>query len=149
MSIWMPVIAMVLAQTAPSAEAEALGVRLAETGTLAALLPTVAAKERDDLLARHADWSEADKAALRATADEVAKAGIARLTAAIGHGYAARLSVEDLRAAVAFNESPAGKHWREATPGAVMQAMATLGEMNLAEDTRKAFCAKTGKLCAN
>jgi hypothetical protein len=145
--IWISLIAIVMAQTAPSAEAEALGVRLAETGTLAALLPAIAAKEREDLVAAHPELSDAEKTTLRATADEVAKAGTARLSAAIGHGYAARLSIEDLRALVAFNEASAARHWREATPGAVMQAMATVGEMNLAEETRVAFCKKTGKLC--
>lgn len=145
--IWAPLIALALAQTAPGAEAEALGVRLAETGTLAALLPAVVAKDREALVAAHPELSEADKAALRATADAVARAGIARLTAAIGHGYAARLSLDDLRALVAFNESPAAKHWREATPDAVMQALAAVGDMNFQEDARKAFCARTGKLC--
>jgi hypothetical protein len=147
MSLWMPLIAIVMAQTAPSPEAEALGVRLAESGTLAAMLPAVTAKERDEAIAQHPDWSDADKATYRVVADEVAKAAIARLTAAIGHGYAAKMSVEDLRAAVAFNESPAGRHWREATPGAVMEAMAALGAVDLGGETRKAFCAKTGKLC--
>jgi hypothetical protein len=147
MSLWMPLIAIVMAQTAPSAEAEALGVRLAETGTLAALLPAVVARDREEMITAHPELSDADKTALRATADEVAKAGIARLTAAIGHGYAAKLSVEDLRALVAFNETPAARHWREATPAAVMQALAVVGDMNFQADTRKAFCAKTGKLC--
>lgn len=147
MSIWMPLVAVLMAQTAPSAEAEALGVRLAETGTLAALLPAIVAKDREALVAEHPELSDADKAALRATADEVAKAGIARLTAAIGHGYAAKLSIEDLRALVAFNQSPAARHWREATPAAVAQALAAVGEMNFQADARKAFCAKTGKLC--
>lgn len=136
-----------LAQTAPGAEAEALGVRLAQTGTLAALLPTITAKEREEMVARHPELSDADKAALRATADDVAKAAIERLTAAIGHGYASRLSVEDLRALVAFNESPPARNWRKATPGAVMEAMQSVGEMHLAEETQAAFCKKTGKLC--
>jgi hypothetical protein len=140
-------LAMVLAQTVPSAEAEALGVRAAQTGTLAALLPSIAGKERDDLLAAHADWSDADKASLRETADGVARAALDRLTAAIGHGYATRLSVEDLRALVAFNESDAGRHWRAATPGAVMEAIAAVGQLNLGADTRAAFCKKAGKLC--
>jgi hypothetical protein len=145
--IWVPLIAIAMAQAAPGAEAEALGVRLAQTGTLAALLPSVAAKERDELIAQHADWSDADKAALRETADDVAKAAVDRLTTAIGHGYATRLSVEDLRALVAFNESDAGKRWRAATPGAVMGAIAALGQLNLGAETRAAFCKKTGKLC--
>jgi hypothetical protein len=145
--IWMPLVAILMAQTAPGAEAEALGLRLAQTGTLAALLPSIAAKEREDLVAAHPELSDADKATLRATADDVANAGMSKLSAAIGHGYAARLSIDDLRALVAFNESPAAQHWREATPGAVMQAMAAVGELDLGKNTRAAFCKKTGKLC--
>jgi hypothetical protein len=147
MSMWMPLIAIAMAQTAPSAEAEALGVRLAQTGTLAALMPVIVAKDLDELVAEHPDWSEADKAGLRATADELAQAGIARLTAAIGHGYAQKLSLEDLRALVAFNEGPVAKRWRDATPGAVMQAMTAVGQMDFKADARKAYCAKTGKGC--
>jgi len=147
MTLWMPLLAIVMAQTAPSAEAEALGVRLAQTGTLAALLPAILAKEREELAAEHPEWSDADKAALRATADEVGRAGIARITAAIGHQYARQLSIEDLRALVAFNEGPAAARWRAATPGAVMQAMASAGDLDFKGDTRKAYCARTGKGC--
>jgi hypothetical protein len=145
--IWMPLLALALAQTAPSAEAEALGKRLAETGTLAAILPEIVAKDREELVAQHPELGEADKAALRASADEAARAGIDRLLGAIGHGYAERLSVEDLRALVAFNEGAAAKRWREATPGAVGAALGSLGDLNLKADALKLFCAKTGKLC--
>lgn len=145
--MWMPLLALALAQAAPSPEAEALGRRLAETGTLAAILPMIVAQNREQLVAEHPDWSDADKAALRATADEVARAAIDRLMAATGHAYAARLSVADLRALVAFNESEAAQHWRAATPAAVMEAMARIGDLNFNAETMKAFCARTGKGC--
>lgn len=147
MSPWTAVAALLLAQAAPDAEAEALGRRLAEAGTLAAILPAIAAKDREELVAEHADWSDADKAVLRETADATARAGIDRLMAAIGHGYATRLSLEELRALVAFNETPAAKRWREATPQAVMEAIGAIGELDLKGDTRKAVCARIGKLC--
>ncbi|MEI9851228.1 MAG: DUF2059 domain-containing protein [Sphingomonas sp.] len=145
--MWMPVAALLLVQAAPDAEAEALGRRLAEAGTLAALLPAIVAKDREELVAEHPDWSDADKAVLRETADTVAGAGIGRLMAAIGHGYATRLSIEELRALVAFNETPAARRWRDATPGAVMEALPAIGELDLKGDTRKAVCARIGKLC--
>lgn len=150
MKLWIVAAAALMAQGAPSAdsEAETLGRRLAEAGTLAALLPTIAAKEREELVAEHPEWNAADKAALRETADIVAKAGIERLMAATGHAYAARLSVEDLRQLVAFNESPVAKRWRDATPGAIMEAMGKVGTLDFKGDTRKAFCGRTGKLCA-
>jgi hypothetical protein len=143
--IWL--LALALAQAVPSPEAEALGKRLAEAGTFAALLPSIVAKNGDELVAEHPDWSDADKAALRATADEVANAGIDRLMTAIGHGYATRLSIEELRALVAFNEGAAARRWREATPAAVGEAMAGLGALDLKADVRQAFCARTGKGC--
>jgi len=140
-------LAAALAQTAPTPEAETLGKRLAETGTLAAVLPMIVAKDREALVAEHPDWSDADKAALRATADEVAKAGIDRLMAATGHAYATRLSIADLRVLVAFNESEAAKHWRAITPAAVMEAMGKVGDINFKEEAARAFCSKTGKGC--
>ncbi|MEI9926512.1 MAG: DUF2059 domain-containing protein [Sphingomonas sp.] len=147
--MWIALLALGLAHVAPSPspEAEALGRRLAETGTLAAVLPMMVAKDRDALVAEHADWSDADKAALRATADAVAKAAIDRLMAATGHAYAERLSVEDLRALVAFNESDAARHWRAATPAAVTEALSRVGDINFQHEAAKVFCAKTGKGC--
>lgn len=149
LSLWL--IAIALAQTTPgsgpSAEAEALGVRLAQTGTLATMMPAILTKEREELVAEHPDWSDADKAALRAAADGVAQAAIARINAAIGHQYAQRLSVEDLRVLVAFNEGPVATRWREVTPVAVMQAMGEAGDLDFKGDARKAYCAKTGKGC--
>jgi hypothetical protein len=140
-------LALALATPDPDAEALALGRRLAETGTLAALLPAVTAKETEELVAEHSDWSDADKAVLRRMAGEVSADGLGRLMAATGRAYATRLSIEDLRVLVAFNEGDAAKHWRDATPGAVMEAMAKVGELDFKANTRKAFCARTGKGC--
>lgn len=146
--IWMmPVLALALVQTAPSPEAEALGKRLAETGTLAALLPMIVAKDRESLIAEHPELSDAEKATLRETADQVARAGIDRVMAATGHAYAVTLSVEDMRVLVAFNESEPAIRWRAATPGVIAAAMTDVGDLNFQMDAIKAFCAKTGKLC--
>jgi hypothetical protein len=139
--------ALALALPDPSAEALALGRRLAETGTLAALLPAITAKETEELVAEHPEYSEADKAALRRIAGEVSESGRGRLMEATGRGYATRLTIEDLRALVAFNEGAAARHWRDATPGAVMEAMASVGQLDFKADARKAFCARTGKGC--
>ena len=148
----MPLLALALGQSTPapvppSPEAEALGKQVAETGTLAAVLPMIVAKDREQLVAEHPELSDADKAALRASADAAAATAIDRLLTAIGHGYAQKLSVGDLRAVVAFNTSPAAKRWREATPAALMGAMGEIGDINLQQAALKDFCAKTGKLC--
>lgn len=138
-----------LAGQDPTPEALALGRRLAETGTFATLIPGVVADEREKLVARFPELSDADKALLRATADETSKVQVDRLMDAIGRGYAEKLSLEDLRALVAFNDSPAAQHLRVATPQAMMRAMNSVGDPNFQENARKAFCAKTGKACEN
>jgi hypothetical protein len=148
--MWMPLLALALVQAAPappSPEAEALGKQVAETGTLAAVLPMIVAKDREQLVAEHPELSDADKTTLRASADAAAAAAIDRLLTAIGHGYARNLSVEDLRAVAAFNTSPAAKRWRAATPVALASAMGEVGDINLQQAALKDFCAKTGKLC--
>jgi hypothetical protein len=143
----MLMLALALFAQDPSPEALALGKRLAETGTLAAMLPMVIAEQREELIAEHPEWSDADKAAMRKLADEMAEDGRRRLIAAIGRGYAERLSVADLRVLVVFNEGEAAKRWREATPGAVAAAMQAFGGVGFKDEARATFCAKTGKGC--
>jgi hypothetical protein len=140
-------LALLLATPDPGAEALALGRRLAETGTLAALLPAITAKETEELVAEHPDWSDADKAALRRVARAVGIDGFERLMTATGNAYASRLTIEDLRTLVAFNEGDAARRWREATPAAMLEAMAKVGELDFKADARKAFCKETGKGC--
>jgi len=139
--------ALALLAPDPTPEAMALGKRLAETGTLAALLPVILAKETEELVAEHPEYNDADKAALRATAAEQGRAGVDRLMTATGRAYANKLSVEDLRVLVAFNEGEAGVRWRAVTPGAIVAAMTEVGQLDFKGDARKAFCAKTGKGC--
>lgn len=143
----MSMLALILLIQDPSAEQIALGRRLAEAGTLAALLPIKVASDTEELLAEHPEWSDADKAALRATAGEQAEAATERLIDATGRAYAARLSIEDMRVLVAFNDSPLAKRGRAATPAVILETMAKVGELDFKGDTRKAFCAKTGKGC--
>jgi hypothetical protein len=143
----MLLYALALLSPDPTPEALALGRRLAESGTLAALLPIKVRQETEELVAEHPDYSDADKAALRAVAAEQARAGTEVLLAATGRSYAETLSIDDLRVLVTFNDSAAAKRWREATPAAIAAAMGA-GEFDFKGDTRKAFCARTGKGCA-
>jgi hypothetical protein len=131
----------------PSAEALALGKRLAEAGTLAALLPIKVEQETEELVAEHPEYNEADKSALRAVAAQQGSVGIDRLMDATGRAYANALSLEDLRVLVAFNEGAVAKRWRDATPAAIIPAMGVAGQLDFKGDTRKAFCARTGKGC--
>lgn len=144
----MLILALALLVVAdPTAEALALGKRLAETGEIAGLLPAMVEKDREQLINAHPEWSDADKAAFRKTADRVAAKGTGRLMEAIGRVYAEKLSIEDLRRLVAFQESDAGKRWRAVTPAAVMEGARVAGEMDFQKDVLAAFCAETGKGC--
>lgn len=142
------IAALLLLAAAPTAEAEALGLRLARAGTLATLLPLMEAKETDEIVAQHKELSAAEQAELRATAHQVASAGAERLFAAEGRAYAAELSVEDLRALVTHAESPAAGRLRTAMPKVITTTMQAAGGMDFKKDALAAFCAKTGKACA-
>jgi hypothetical protein len=143
----IPLLALALAASTLTPERLRLGRELAESGTLAALLPMVADKEIGELVAAHPELGEADRAALRTTASATYEAGRARLMDATGHAYAERLSVADLRALVAFNRTAAAGHYRTAMPGAIASAMQAMGAMDFKKDALAAFCRKTGKLC--
>jgi hypothetical protein len=143
----IPLLALALAASAPSSEGLRLGRELAESGTLAALMPMVAEKEIGELVAAHPELSEADRAAFRATARATYEAGRNRLMDATGRAYAERLSIADLRALVAFNRTRAAAHYRAAMPGAIASAMQAVGQMDFKKDALAAFCRKTGKLC--
>jgi hypothetical protein len=136
-----------LLAAAPSPEAEALGRRLAATGTLETLFPTVAAKETEEMIAQHPELSAAERQTLRDTAREVRVAISDRMAAAFGHEYAAALSLEDLRALIAFAETPASRRYRAAVPAVLMHTVAKVGNVDFGGDMRKLFCARTGKLC--
>ena len=139
-------IAFALAAAAPTVEAEQLGRQLAESGTLAAMLPLIQAKETEELLGQ-SELTDAEKAALRVTAKRVFEGGRERLMAATGKAYAERLSVKDLRRLVAFERSDAAKRYRGAMPGAISAAMQAVGQMDFKKDVRAAFCKESGKLC--
>jgi hypothetical protein len=139
-------LALAVAAAAPTPEAEKLGRLLAEAGTLAALLPLIQQKETEEMIAQSA-LTDAEKAAFRVTAKRVFDEGRERLMAATGKDYAERLSVEDLRSLVAFEQSEAAKRYRGAMPGAIAAAMQAVGQMDFKKDVRAAFCKETGKLC--
>jgi len=131
----------------PSAEALKLGRQIAESGTLATVLPLVQRKETEELVGAHAELSTEDKARLRETARRVYEQGRERLMQAEARSYASRLSVGDLRAVVAFQASAAGKRYRSAIPAVVGDTMQQIGKMDFKGDVLAAYCKETGKLC--
>lgn len=142
------VAAPLAAQTAaPTAEAEALGRRVAESGTLASLFPLLIAQDTEELVKQHSELDDAGKAKLRATATATAKAALDRLFGTMGHEYAKRLSVADLKALVAFNEGPAAKAWRAAEPQVIIAAKTTIDGFDLRKESWDAYCKSPGVKC--
>ncbi|THD37879.1 MAG: DUF2059 domain-containing protein [Sphingomonas sp.] len=132
---------------APSPEAETLGRRVADTGTLAALLPLVVAKDTEEMLAEHPELDAAGKAKLRAIAADTAKTAVDRMLGVVGHQYALRLSVEDLKALVAFNQSAAAKASRAAEPQVIVATMQTIDGFDLKKEAWAAYCRSPGITC--
>jgi hypothetical protein len=144
------VILLFLAATAaqPSPEALRLGRELAESGTLATVLPLMAKKETEELVAAHPELSAVEAATLRATASRVFTAGRERLMDSEARALAERLTLADLRAIAAFQRSSAAQHYRAATPEVIATMMESIGTMDFKGDGLKSDCRQTGKLCA-
>ncbi|QNE32555.1 hypothetical protein F1C10_11765 [Sphingomonas sp. NBWT7] len=133
--------------SAPSPAAAAMGERLARSGSIMALLPLVAAKDTDDLVAAHPDLSPAEQARLRATARTTLAAGMARIETAFGTAYAKRLTLGELTALVAAAERLEQQRLRAVQPMVMAEAIAALGALDFKKDVAAAFCRDTGKLC--
>lgn len=131
----------------PSPRALTLGRELAESGTLASLLPLLIAKDTAELVAEYKDLTPAETTRLGALSAEVAAAGSERLFAAQARAYAMRLSEADLTVLAAATRDPAQARFRAALPGAIAATMAGVGELDLKKDIRAAFCKETGKGC--
>jgi hypothetical protein len=132
---------------APSAEAEALGIALARTGVLPILLPQLAGKDVEEMIGEHPDLSTTDKEQLRAAAKVVLADQTERLMTLIGHDYAVRLSIDDLKVLVAFNAGAPAQHWRAAEPSAIMAAAKALDSFDFKKSVAADFCKTSGKLC--
>jgi len=131
----------------PPPEALALGRRLAEAGTLASLLPMIAAKETDEVVAAHPDLSPAERDAYRRIAAATLARGSDRLFAAEGRAFAERLTTEELRALVAFQTSPVALRYRAAVPATIVATMTAMGGLDFKKDSWAAFCAETKRRC--
>jgi hypothetical protein len=144
----MVILLVLAAATAqPSQESLRLGRELAESGTLATLLPLVQQKESEELVASHPELSAGEKAKLRATAKRVYESGRDRMMESEARAFAKRLSVADLRVLVAFQRSAAAKRYRANTPEVIAAMMQALGTMDYKGDVLAAYCKETGKLC--
>ena len=142
-------ILLLAAATAASAspEAERLGRELASSGALETVLPAVAAKETDEVVAAHPELSAAERGMLRDTARIVAAGERERMIDVFGPLYASTLSLADLRALTAFNRTLAAHNYREAVLKVTLQGLTSIGRVDFKGDLAKAFCARSGKLC--
>jgi hypothetical protein len=132
---------------APSAEAEALGVEVAKSGLFVTLLPAMTPKEIDDIVKEHPELTAADKDALRAAGDAETKAVLDKLVGVMGHEYAKSMSVEDMKAVIAFGRSEASKRWHAAEPAAMAASLKQLDGFDFKARVSARLCKSNGKLC--
>ena len=144
----MILLAMTIMAAEPSAEALTLGREIAESGTLATLLPMMRDDEVGKLVKDNFNLSASEQAALRRTADQIFASGTDKLFAATARAYAEKLSLEDLRAAAAYARSPAAKRVQAALPAVIGASMGAMQGMDFKKDVAAAYCKETGKLCA-
>ena len=111
---------------APSRAALALGERLSRAGTLGGILRLAGGGEVKSVLDGHPELDAAARARAQAAGDGALRSAVEELTAAEGRALAAALTPEQLKAAVIFFESPAGRAYRTAFPG-VLLAMTQTG----------------------
>jgi hypothetical protein len=145
----MSIIALALLAAAPPAEAQRLGLELAQLGSIAAMLPAIELEQTDQMLDEHPELGTRERLALRRIAHRVAIDGMERLIAAEGRGYAERMSVDDLRAAVAFARSPAGRRMHAAEPAIARTTLLAMRGFNYKREVMAALCTETGKGCAS
>lgn len=146
----LPIVALIAAQAAApvaSADRDALGLRLARAGALAAMAPSLIEKDLAELAQEDPSLTPEQRTRLMETGRTEGQRNLDRVFAAIGREYAARLSIEDLRQLVAFNESDAARRWRAAEPAVVTGAMQQLGQLDFKKAVAAAFCRDVGKLC--
>ncbi|WP_037498369.1 DUF2059 domain-containing protein [Sphingomonas jaspsi] len=142
---------MMVAAAEPSAEALSLGRELSERGTLATLLTVAEAKDKAEMAAKNPGMSDADKAALEAAVTGSYAAERERLFAADARSFATNLSIEDLRALVAFARTPAAQHLQSAMPSIIASTISQVGQIDLAGAARDSYCKgrETQPLCAD
>lgn len=132
---------------APSGEALDLGKRVAASGMLARMIPQIGDKEAGEIIAEHPELTATDQAQLRQMAVSKAVEGRDKLVEAMGTAYARQLSIDDLKAIAAFNESSAAQRLKEVEPEAIQAAVSVMSGFDYKGTVLKDFCARTGKAC--
>ena len=102
-----------------------MGERLARTGLLASLIGVAGGAEAKSVVDGHSELTTAQRAKAQAVADQAVKDATAEVLRAEGVVFAQALKPEELKAAVIFFESPAGRAYRAAFPKTVMAVQQT------------------------
>ncbi|WP_298812395.1 hypothetical protein [uncultured Sphingomonas sp.] len=152
---WLAVMAQAMApvmstppRTHHSSEALMLARRLAQTGTLTTIIPLMVEKDLSDLVAEDKTLTPAERAQVQAKGRELARAKTAELIERMAAGYAARLSLADLRQLAAAAASPAAARKRAADLPITLSTMQAIGPFDLKKQTAAATCAAYRLLCA-
>lgn len=145
----MMYLAIALAAAAPNTEQQRLGLELAKLGSIASMLPAIELEQTDQLLDEHPELGTRERLALRRIAHRVAVQGMDRLIEAEGRGYAERMSLEDLRAAVTFAKSPAGRRMHAAEPAIARTTLLAMRGYDYKREVMAGLCSETGKGCAS
>lgn len=110
----------------PSRAALALGERLSRAGLLAGIVNVAGGAEAKGVVDGHTELAPPQRARAQAAADKALRDATAELTAAEARAFAGALTPEQLKAAVIFFESPAGRAYRAAFPR-ILVAMTQTG----------------------
>lgn len=124
-----------------------LGTRLARSGNIASIIPVIELRQTEELIKTMPHLTRAERDQFRETAHLVAEKGTDFLFRAEGRAYAERLSLADLKALIAFEESELAKRKRAAEPAVTAATMQAMRGFNFKQEVMKAFCAKAKKAC--
>ncbi len=141
-------IALQVANAAPTREALRLGRGLAEVGSFGTITRAAGAAETEELVKSIPTPTAAEQQRLRSIA--AARLASVRSVALdrVGAIYARRFTLADLQAITRFYASPAGRALSRETFASLPEIAAAMNGIDFKGDVRAAFCKETRKLCS-
>lgn len=128
----------------PAPEAEALGVKLAQTDTLRTMASLASAKEAGLVLQSQPNLSEEERQRLVSITFNAAELEVRRVLLSLGHYYAQFLTVEELHSLVTAQDTPAAKRMQAVTAGAIF----TVSALDTKSAVTAALCHENRKFCS-
>lgn len=142
----MLILAILAAAVTP--EELDLGTKLARSGNVASIIPVIEMRQTEQLIETMPHLTKAERDRFRQIAHAVAEKGTDFLFRAEGRAYAERLSLADLKALIAFEESDVARRKRAAEPAVTIATMEAMRGFDFKQEVMKAFCAEAKKACA-